>query len=245
LAGARSVARDHRSAEFVIDACGEQIDILVDTIEAIKCPGKVDKTDVAGAHEHVVVFKGNRPVRGDAIFESDTNHAAPPGLARRIVEKPGWNIEYPVLVAGHGGTALHVNERIVPGVADLGGEQAECIDAGLIPVSGNGQADIITAEISPVALRLYTENPVGALPAIANLAADRGPRRIVTTFWGRSAAAAGAAAPSVITAAVTSRKFFICDSCFRIYSAPQRKFLALFACYAVTRLQHPGENSAD
>ena len=36
IAQARSVARDHRPAEFVVDAGGEQIDVLPDVVGAIE-----------------------------------------------------------------------------------------------------------------------------------------------------------------------------------------------------------------
>ena len=78
--------------------------------------------------------------------------------------------------------ALHVEQRTVPGIADLTGEQAEALNLGLVSLAGKLQAGIAALEISPVALRFQTEDPGRHLPAIADLSTDRAARGIVAAF---------------------------------------------------------------
>jgi hypothetical protein len=67
---------------------------------------------------------------------------------------------------------------IAAGRPDLAGEQAEPFDLGIVGPSGNENADIRSRRISPVALRLQSEHPTGALPTVADLTAN--PRALET-----------------------------------------------------------------
>ena len=66
----RSVSRDARAAELVVQAGGDEIDVLTDAVgaegEAARC-GEVIGTVL---HEQVIVLDANRPVRGEGVFEA-------------------------------------------------------------------------------------------------------------------------------------------------------------------------------
>src|ERR1700686_2738312 len=84
---ARSVLRDDRAAELVVQADGDQVDVLLDVVGAGGHPGNREDAGeavVVGAHEQMVVFDGGRPVRSEAVFEADANRATPTGVGRTI-----------------------------------------------------------------------------------------------------------------------------------------------------------------
>src|SRR5262249_11258965 len=77
----RSVAGDDRTAELVVDAGGEEIDVLLDVVGAGRNASRRDERVILRAHEHVIVLDAGRPVRREAVLEADADHAAPTGLA--------------------------------------------------------------------------------------------------------------------------------------------------------------------
>src|SRR5438034_8918351 len=83
---------------------------------------------------------------------------------------------------GNGGAALDIPKHVVPGIADLAGEQAERVDLGVVNPGGNEGANIGSLQIGPVALRFQTEHPGRGLPTVSNLTANHPAGRIVTTF---------------------------------------------------------------
>jgi hypothetical protein len=128
----RSVTGDRRpsiSAEFEVEASEKDVDILADAIGAIECTGEVNEGDVMAAHEHVIVFKAERQIRRDPVFETNADRRTPAGFLGRIGYQAGRNIKDPIAIVGDGGTALYIKERIVPGVANLPREQAESVNA--------------------------------------------------------------------------------------------------------------------
>src|SRR6202012_3088017 len=79
--------------------------------------------------------------------------------------------------------ALHIYQRVVPGVADLPGEETDGVDLCEVVVGNQrNQARIRTPQIGPIALRLDAEHPVHRLPAITDLAADQTAARGVTAL---------------------------------------------------------------
>src|SRR6266851_1360035 len=102
-----SVLCDHRAAELVVQARGEEIDILLDAVGACGHAGRGDEVDSLPVHEHVVVLDADRPVRREAVFETGANHATPAGLAAgRSTQRAGRGRKNVVLGVGHSGTAL-------------------------------------------------------------------------------------------------------------------------------------------
>src|SRR5258708_17890732 len=175
---ARSVLRDDWAAELVVQANGDQVDILLDVVGAGGHAGNREDAGEGGvmvAHEQMVVFDRGRPVRSEAVFEADANRATPTGVGRTIEDGAGTSDQTFVLVVGDRSTALDVEQGVVPGVADLAGEQAEGIDLGAVGgtnVEGR-DAGVGAAEVRPVALRFNAEHERAALPAIADLTTDR------------------------------------------------------------------------
>src|SRR6266702_8608552 len=78
----KSVLPDDRTTpvKAVVDARGEEIDVLTNAVSANKDSGRVREGESLILHEQVVVFDADRPVRGEAIFKADANGAAPAGV---------------------------------------------------------------------------------------------------------------------------------------------------------------------
>src|SRR5688500_12046734 len=82
-----SILRDHRATPAIVDADGDEIDVLTDALVE-RHAGRADGSDSAVAHkgmgtilhEHVIVFDAGRPVRRETIFEAHTDHATPTGI---------------------------------------------------------------------------------------------------------------------------------------------------------------------
>src|SRR5258708_1399928 len=115
-----SVLGDQRAAKLVVQASGEEIDVLLDAVGLRERGG--DEVDVLAIHEHVVVFERDRPVRREAVFEAGANHGTPTGVAGRGKQPTAAQSVDLVLVVGDSGTALRVEQHVVPGVADLAGQ---------------------------------------------------------------------------------------------------------------------------
>src|SRR4051812_40710771 len=63
-----SILRDHRAAELVVHADGDEIDVLTDAIGTDEGAGRRGEAQGAILHEHVIVFHRGRPVRSEAVF---------------------------------------------------------------------------------------------------------------------------------------------------------------------------------
>src|SRR5207237_862002 len=67
--------------------------------------------DMAVAHEQVIVFHANRPVRREAELETGSDRATPTGFARGVDHNTAEDSA--VLVVGHRSAALDVPENVV------------------------------------------------------------------------------------------------------------------------------------
>jgi len=63
----KSVAADRRSAELVVQARGEEIDVLLDMVGDQEAGRRID---VPVAHEEVIVFEAERRVRSEGVFDA-------------------------------------------------------------------------------------------------------------------------------------------------------------------------------
>src|SRR5215475_12536833 len=108
--GGRLVLRDDRAAELVVQADEAHVDVLLDA------KGVAGNGDVLVAQEEVVVLDANRPVRRKADFQTCADRAA-------------GHVEGVKLVADDRRTALHIEQDVVPGIADLASEQAKRVEA--------------------------------------------------------------------------------------------------------------------
>src|SRR4051812_10957436 len=193
----RSVPRDPRTAPAIVQADEAHVDVLPNPVAAEDPTRGRCEADRAIAKENVVVLKAQRPVRGEAELQTGPDRTTPASLPRRSQQRARAgrtcsSVDV-VLVANDGGAALHVEQHVVPGVTDLTGDEAEGVDAGTVAItrhqSGTREqgAHIVAPEVGPVALAFETEHPIGGLPAIADLATDGAPRRIVTAFADQNA----------------------------------------------------------
>src|ERR1700686_2931181 len=184
-----SVLRDDRAAPAVVHANGGQIDVLTD---AIGCREQEEprsrESDVPGTHKQMVVFEGDRPIRSEAVFETCADRATPTGFPGTVDKQACRNGEGPILVASNRGTALDVDQDVVPGIADLTREQAERVDPRLVPEPRRKerrreeQAGVGTLEVSPVALGLHAEHPAARLPTVADLTTGRAAGGVMTSL---------------------------------------------------------------
>src|SRR5882757_9787449 len=179
----KSVTADDRAAKTVVDARGDEIDVLTDAIRLEKHTTRRGEGKGLILHEQVVVFDADRPVRGETIFKADADGAAPAGVIPSTrCNDASRGVEGSEAAVGYRSAALHVEQCVVPGVADLAGEQAECVDLGAIGLSGESQAGVGTTQIGPVTLSFDTEYPASALPAVTDLTTGDAAGCIVTTF---------------------------------------------------------------
>src|SRR5712675_1473718 len=185
-----SVFRDNRATPTIVDADRDKIDVLADAIIAERRGGNTDhavveEVDGAILQEQMIVFDRGRPVRGEAIFEADTDRDAPAGVITGIGDfHLGSGEADAEVIRHHSRAALEVEQRVVGGVTNLTGEQAERIDARLVLECREGEADIAALEVRPVALCFQTEHPGAGLPADTELTARRAAGRVMATFGG-------------------------------------------------------------
>src|SRR5262249_33996458 len=149
---------------------------LGDAVGGTEDTSRRDRIEGARAQEQTVVFEADRPVRRETDFDACADRATPAGVVDGVDQHSGRS-EGPKAIADDGRAALHITEPVVPGPADLAGQQAERIDPGLIGETSNcergasQQVDVAALEVGPVALAFEAEPPVLHLPAIADLAA--------------------------------------------------------------------------
>src|SRR6187431_250826 len=75
----RSVPGDGRTAEAIVDAGSHEVSVLLDVVVAGVNAEKVEGV-VVGAHEQMVIFDAERPVRSKAIFQAGANRGTPTGV---------------------------------------------------------------------------------------------------------------------------------------------------------------------
>src|ERR1700743_3906893 len=108
----------------------------------------------------MVVFERDRPARREAELDAGADRATPTGFAGAVEGDPGEKAVVPV--AGHSRAALHIAKHVVPGIADLTGEETDRIDPGLVDDGRErrGRARIRAVQVGPVALGFNAEHPV-------------------------------------------------------------------------------------
>src|SRR3954462_5924472 len=68
-----SVLGEDRAAELVVQASGDEIDVLADAIAADHAAERAGEVVGLVLHEQVIVFDADRPVRSEAVFETDAD----------------------------------------------------------------------------------------------------------------------------------------------------------------------------
>src|SRR3954454_17189733 len=173
-----SVTAEARAAELVVQADEAHVDVLTDAVGR----GHQREGDVLVLQEDVVVLDANRPVRREAVLEACTDRTTPAGLVCRREQRAANGRDF-ILAADDSRTALGVKEDVVPGVADLTGNQAERIDLRAVASpEPRDRADVVTREVGPVALTFDAEHPLARLHAVADMTADRVAGRIARTL---------------------------------------------------------------
>src|SRR5258705_668656 len=147
-----SVLGDGGAAEGVVHADRDQIEVLTDAIDDHRgAAGRRTRdntegrqSDVSASHEEMVVFDGDRPAGEKAIFKTDAHRAAGPGGAGGRGNRTRCGDDIVVTGGGYREAALHVKQRIAPGITDLSGEKPEGIDPRAIgDIAGNGNENCV------------------------------------------------------------------------------------------------------
>src|SRR5215471_2366222 len=150
----RSVARRERSAvaaEAVVKAYGDHIHVLADPIKCTSNDGIHDRERVVRVtHEQMVVFKTDRPIRREAILETDTDGTTPARRTNRSQTDARQRREDIETIARHRRAALEVQERRIPGVTDLAGDEADAVNPGALREGWIDHADARRIEIRPI-----------------------------------------------------------------------------------------------
>src|SRR5882757_8585800 len=148
---ARSVSRCDGgtvTAEAVVDARADHIHVLGDPV--VNKSGRNSRTGeriVGIAHEQMIVLNSERPVWCEAVLKSNTDGAAPAGRTCRGQFSAENVLEDAKTVARHRRAAFYVKQRLIPGVADLAGKEADAIGFGARREQRIDQADALAAKI--------------------------------------------------------------------------------------------------
>src|SRR6185312_5051012 len=121
----------------------------------------------------MVVFNTQSPIRREAIFESDTYRPTPARRTERGQFCARRRVKYAKAIACHRSAALDIQQRRVPGIADLAGEKTDAIRLRARREGWSEKADARVAQIRPVALSFQAVHPVAGLPTIADLATGK------------------------------------------------------------------------
>src|ERR1700738_4649893 len=149
----KSVLPDDRTTpvETVVDASSDEVHILVDRVSAEYAADRYDsgsqntcrrEAATMVTHEQVIVLDRNRPIRCESEFEAGSDDPTPACFTRRIEQCAVGGHRTSVFVVGHSRATLHIPKDVVPGIADLAGEQAERFDLGIVGPVGNEDADV-------------------------------------------------------------------------------------------------------
>src|SRR5882757_10399936 len=169
--------------KLVVHADQTDVHVLVDALGHRGGAGRGDKVEIFVAHEQVVVFDADRPVRSEGIFQTCADRAAPARGIRAVIHRARRGRERVVTVADDSGAALEISEETgADAISDLPREEAEAVDARPIRQFRHDQVAAAAFEARPVALRFNTEYPVRHLVTIADLAADRGASGVRSTL---------------------------------------------------------------
>ena len=88
----------------------------------------------------MIVLNTERPVWCEAVFKSNTDSAAPASRACRGQFSAENVLKDAKTVARHRRAAFYVKQRLIPGVADLAGKEADAIGLG---ASGDRKEDAL------------------------------------------------------------------------------------------------------
>ena len=170
------------TTEFVVEAQGDHVHVLADpVVEELSTEHCARESVVGSAHEEVVVFETGRPIRREAVLESEPQGAAPASRTCRDNANASDRGVDEGAVVRHRRAALQVQERRIPGVADLAGEQAYSIHPRAGRKGWIEDADARAPEIGPIALSFQAKHPLAGLPAVTDLAAENASGPIVAT----------------------------------------------------------------
>src|SRR5215472_15491642 len=117
------------TAEAVVDAQGQHVNVLSDPIVDYPCKARIgrDEEVVFGPHPEMVVLNSERPVRGKAILEPDPQGAAPAPHTGRDQTNPASGVKDVEAIVSHSRAALDIEQRRIPRPADLSREEADAV----------------------------------------------------------------------------------------------------------------------
>src|SRR3982075_4224470 len=125
-----SVLRYNRTTPTVVHAHRDQIDVLTHAVgphQSACGPNERDntcrvKSHGSIAHEQMIVFDAEGPIRRKAKLKSGADRSTPPAFGRSGTYVTAKSADCFVNIARYSGAALDVEEGVVPGITDLSGE---------------------------------------------------------------------------------------------------------------------------
>src|SRR5262245_15774613 len=125
---ARLIFGCHRTAKPIVQAGGDEIDVLTDGNRARVSTGWAGKVKRTILHEQMIVLHSDRPVWSEAEFKADACRGSPSRVVRSAENSGGRVVGIAKAAIGDGAAALDVEQCILDGPTDLAGEQAERFD---------------------------------------------------------------------------------------------------------------------
>src|SRR5258708_32083179 len=110
-----SVFRDHRTAPTIVDARGDEIDVLTDAVVARDDANRGSnrgEVEITAAHEQVIIFDTGRPVRRKTELDTGSDRAAEAGFSRPVKHRASKQTF--LFVVGKGPPAFHIPNHFVP-----------------------------------------------------------------------------------------------------------------------------------
>src|SRR4051812_38184643 len=102
----RSITSDDWAAELVVQTDCDHVHVLADRIYRCSATGRARERVVGTAHEETVVFDTGRPIRREAIFETNADGGAPFMRGRIILANTGCGVVIQIVVVRQRRTAL-------------------------------------------------------------------------------------------------------------------------------------------
>jgi len=96
---------------MVVDACGHQVNVLADAFGTKgKCrSGYGCEADIAIAHEKMIPFDPERPVRSETVFPAYASYRTPARFTSGVKNGVRSGDKTVISVACYGSAAFHVN----------------------------------------------------------------------------------------------------------------------------------------
>src|SRR3954447_20002729 len=170
----RSVSRNQRAAEAVVDADLDGLDRKV-LIESERSSDSIDNRVVQRVAEaEVQVFNLRAPIRDEAVLEAGTDHVAVVIAVRSPAREGARHRAELGSIVENGPTALHIKEGAIESEAETGRDIPVRPTSKAHACSGNGGRQRCgAANVHPAAIGFNAKDVLARLPIVSDLAASQ------------------------------------------------------------------------